>query len=543
MLKARERQFLFCQKIEKKSYFCNMARQILSTGRQSFRDLREDNCIYVDKTQLLHTLVTQGKMYFLSRPRRFGKSLLISTLAELFKGSRELFTATWVEDKWDWTQKSPIIHISFASVAYKKQSLDAGIEQLLLKFYKEHNLDAEGETDIGLLFANLIKKISEKQGRVVILIDEYDKPLIDYLEFNKIEQAKENQETLANFYAGLKDCDDFIRLLFITGVSKFTKVSLFSKLNNLTDLTVSPDFAAITGYTKEEVEHYFEDYIQHALSKLTQYTRAELLEKMRLWYNGYSWDGQTRMYNPYDILLFFFHRDFQSFWFGTGTPKFLVDRMLQQNFYQIEDIEADLNFLDEYSLDNLEITSLMFQGGYLTIKEKKEDGELLLSYPNQEVKDAMYSLLISNMGKPRSGGGITVRDLNRAFMNNDLDKVKTILSTLFRNLTYDVYTHQTVQQVEGFYHGLIYILFKYLGIYVQSEVHTTIGRADSVVQTPTHIYILEFKINSDGETALQQIKTKKYAHTYAADSRTKIGIGINFNVSNRELDGWQEEVL
>ena len=422
MLKARERQFLFCQKIEKKSYFCNMARQILSTGRQSFRDLREDNCIYVDKTQLLHTLVTQGKMYFLSRPRRFGKSLLVSTLAELFKGSRELFTATWVEDKWDWTQKSPIIHISFASVAYKKQSLDAGIEQLLLKFYKEHNLDAEGETDIGLLFANLIKKISEKQGRVVILIDEYDKPLIDYLEFNKIEQAKENQETLANFYAGLKDCDDFIRLLFITGVSKFTKMSLFSKLNNLTDLTVSPKFSTLTGYTREEVEHYFEDYIQETLSVLTDYNRTELLEKMRVWYNGYSWDGKTRMYNPYDILLFFFHQDFQSFWFGTGTPKFLVDRMLQQNFYQIEDIEADLNFLDEYSLDNLEITSLMFQGGYLTIKEKKEDGELLLSYPNQEVKDALYSLLISNMGKPRSGGGITVRDLNRAFMNNDLDK-------------------------------------------------------------------------------------------------------------------------
>jgi hypothetical protein len=454
-----------------------------------------------------------------------------------------LFMGTWVEDKWDWTQKSPIIHISFSSVGYKKQSLDAGIHQLLLKFFKEHDLDAEGETDIGLLFADLIKKINNKHGKVVILIDEYDKPLIDYLEFHKIEQAKINQETLANFYAGLKDCDGFIRLLFITGVSKFTKMSLFSKLNNLTDLTVHPKFAALTGYTKEEVEHYFEDYIQDTLATLTKYNRAELLEKMRLWYNGYSWDGKTRMYNPYDILLFFSNQDFQSFWFGTGTPKFLVDRMLQQNFYQIEDIEADLDFLDEYSLDNLEITSLMFQGGYLTIKEKKEDGELLLSYPNQEVKNAMYSLLISNMGKPRSGGGITVRDLNRAFMSNDLEKVRTILTTLFRNLTYDVYTHQTIQQVEGFYHGLIYILFKYLGIYVQSEVHTTIGRADSVVQTPTHIYFLEFKINSDGETALQQIKTKQYVNGYAADSRIKVGIGINFTVQTRELDGWVEEIL
>jgi Predicted AAA-ATPase len=194
----------------------------------------------------------------------------------------------------------------------------------------------------------------------------------------------------------LKDCDDFIRLLFITGVSKFTKVSLFSKLNNLTDLTVNPDFAAITGYTKEEVEHYFEDYIQHTLAVLTEYTRSELLEEMRLWYNGYSWDGKTWMYNPYDILLFFFNRDFQSFWFGTGMPTFLVEKMLQQNHYQVENIEVSLNFLEQYSLNNLEITSLMFQAGYLTIKEKKPKGILVLSYPNQDVKEALYGFLINN---------------------------------------------------------------------------------------------------------------------------------------------------
>ena len=520
-----------------------MARQILSTGIQNFRDLRESNCIYVDKTQLIYNFVTQGKMYFLSRPRRFGKSLIVSTLEELFKGSRELFKGLLIEDKWDWTKQSPVIHISFSSISYRNQGVELGIRQYLLKLYKEAHLDTEGETDISLLFSGLIKQIHNKHGKVVVLIDEYDKPLIDYLEFHQLAQAKINQEVLAFFYSGLKDCGGFIRLLFITGVSKFTKVSLFSKLNNLTDLTVNPDFAALTGYTKEEVAHYFEDYIQHALSVLTQYNRAELLEEMRLWYNGYSWDGKTRMYNPYDILLFFFNRDFQSFWFQTGTPTFLVERMLQQNFYQVEDIEANLNFLDEYSLDNLELTSLMFQGGYLTIKEKKGKGDLVLSYPNQEVKDALYSLLISKMGKPRSGGGITVQHLHKAFMKNDLQQVNTILTTLFDNLTYDVYAHQTVQQVEGFYHGLIYILFKYLGIYVQSEVHTTKGRADSIVQTPTHIYFLEFKINSDGATALQQIKTKKYANAYAADSRTKIGIGINFNTQTRELDSWAEEVL
>ena len=388
-------------KIDKKAYFCTMAKQILSTGIQDFRDLRETNCIYVDKTELIYTLVTQGKMYFLSRPRRFGKSLIVSTLMELFKGSRELFKDLWIENKWDWTKQSPIIHISFSSVSYKNQSLEAGIRQYLLKLFTKNKLEATEESDVGLLFANLIEQLHDKHGKVVILIDEYDKPLIDYLEFHKIEQAKVNQEILANFYAGLKDYGGFIRLLFITGVSKFTKVSLFSKLNNLTDLTVNPKFATLTGYTKEEVEHYFEDYIQDTLVTLTKYNRAELLEEMRFWYNGYSWDGKTRMYNPYDILLFFFNQDFQSFWFQTGMPTFLVEKMLQQNFYQIEDIEVNLNFLDEYSLDNLEITSLMFQGGYLTIKEKKEHGELVLSYPNQEVKDALMFIhtKLSNKSK------------------------------------------------------------------------------------------------------------------------------------------------
>jgi hypothetical protein len=520
-----------------------MARQILSTGIQDFRDLRESNCIYVDKTQLIYNMVTQGKMYFLSRPRRFGKSLVVSTLSELFKGSRELFKGLWIENEWDWTKTHPVIHISFSLVDYEELGLDEAIRQTLLEFYEHHNLVVPVNKGNKRLFTDLIEQLHAKHGKVVILIDEYDKPLIDYLEFHKMEQAKVNQEILATFYSGLKDMGGFIRLLFITGVSKFTKVSLFSKLNNLTDLTVSPDFATLTGYTKEEVELYFEDYIQHTLAALSEYNRAELLEEMRVWYNGYSWDGKTRMYNPYDILLFFFNRDFQSFWFGTGTPTFLIEKMLQQNFYRIEDIEVDLSFLDEYSLDNLEITSLMFQTGYLTIKEKKRRGGLVLSCPNQEVKEALYGFLISTMGKPRSGGGVTVQHLYKSFMENNLERIKVILTTLFANLTYDVYTHQTVQQVEGFYHGLIYILFKYLGIYVQSEVHTTIGRADSIVQTPTHIYFLEFKINSDGETALQQIKTKKYANAYAADSRTKIGIGINFNTQTRELDGWKEEVL
>ena len=520
-----------------------MEKKILPLSRQSFRQLREDNCIYVDKTRHIHELCRQGGMFFLSRPRRFGKSLLLSTMEELFLGNKDLFEDTWIADKWDWTKKSPIIHISFLEVPYITMGLEAGLRYFLLEKYEEQGINSKGITDIGLLFTRLIKELYKQHGKVVILIDEYDKPIIDYLEFHKIKEAKANQEVLGLFYGGLKEVGVFIRLLFITGVSKFTRVSLFSKLNNLTDLTIHPDYATIVGYTQEELENNFVDYINETLEKFTHYTRAELLAKVRLWYNGYSWDGQTRLYNPSGILSFLDTRDFQGFWFQTGTPTFVVKKILEQGLFQIENIETTIDFLNQYSLDNIELTSLLFQTGYLTIKEKSEDGDLVLSYPNQEVRMAMYTLLMDDMGHTVGGGGVTVKHLKKAFMNNDLKQAEAILVSLFGGLAFDVYTHQTQQQVEGFYHGLIHILFKCLGLYMQSEVHTAKGRADSIVETPTHVYFLEFKINSDAETAFKQVITKKYASPYAADSRIKMGIGINFNSATKELDDWYAEVL
>jgi hypothetical protein len=520
-----------------------MKRKILPLSRQSFRGLREDNCIYVDKTQHIYNLCTEGKMYFLSRPRRFGKSVLLSTMAELFAGNKDLFTDLWIADKWDWTQKKPVIYISFLTVSYEEQGLKAGLKAYLLGLYKEHKIRPIKDDNIKTLFFELIKKLHDKRGKVVILIDEYDKAIIDYLEFHKMPQAKANQEVLALFYGALKEADDYIRLLFITGISKFTRVSLFSKLNNLTDLTINPYYSTMLGYTQEELEHYFSDYIDISLTVFPHYTRQELLAKVRLWYNGYSWDAKNYVYNPSGILSFFANQDFQGYWFQTGTPTFVVKKILEQGFFQIENIETSINFLNQYSLDNLELTSLLFQTGYLTIKEKSEDGLLVLSYPNQEVKDAMYTFLMDDMGHTVGGSGVTVQHLKRAFMNNDLAQVEDILVSLFSGLAFDVYTHQTQKQVEGFYHGLIHILFKCLGLYMQSEVHSTKGRADSIVETPTHIYFLEFKINSDADTAFKQIITKKYAAAYTADSRLKVGIGVNFNSATKELDGWYAETL
>ncbi len=522
-----------------------MKKKTLPTGRQNFRDLRESNSIYVDKTQHIYNLATSNKMYFLSRPRRFGKSLLLSTLKELFLGSKELFEDTWIYDKWDWTQQSPIIDISFLSVSYEKKGLEEGIRQYLNKIYKTYQIDNQEETDIKLLFTNLIQQLYHLYGKVVILIDEYDKPILDYMEFNKMAQAKANQEILGIFYGALKDADPYIRLLFITGISKFTRVSLFSKLNNLTDLTINPYYATMLGYTQQELEDYFSDYLDISQTVFPHYTRQELLDKLRLWYNGYSWDGKTRLYNPFGILLFFTNQDFQGFWFQSGTPTFVAKKMLYEGFFQIENVETNINFLNQYSLDNLEITSLLFQAGYLTIKEKAEDGDLVLGYPNKEVKEAMYTFLMDDMGHTAQGGGggITVKHLKKAFLSNDLDRAETILTALFAGLAFDVYTHQTQQQVEGFYHGLIHILFKCLGLHMQSEVHSAKGRADSLVETPTHVYFLEFKLNGDAEAALQQIKTKKYATPYAADNRIKVGIGINFNSPTKEMDAWKIEIL
>jgi hypothetical protein len=369
-----------------------MERKILPLGYQHFRDLREDNCIYVDKTQHIYRLCTLGKQYFLSRPRRFGKSLLLSTLEELFKGEKDLFDGLWIADKWDWTKKNPIIHISFNVIEYEIVGLEEGITLMLLDFYKKNALIAPKSADIKTLFFNLIEELHEKHGKVVVLIDDYDKPIMDCLEHNDIEKAKANQKILLRFYSILKDAGTYTRLLFITGISKFILTPL-----NLLDLTIHPFYSTILGYTQEELEENFPDYIEDALKAFPHYNQQELLAKIRLWYNGYSWDAKTKLYNPFDILLFLDTLDFQAFWVKSGKPILFAPKMLEKAFFDDDNIEIHTVFSNKYNLDNIELTSLLFQTGYLTIKEKLEDGELILSYPNQEIHRAMHSFLIGGI--------------------------------------------------------------------------------------------------------------------------------------------------
>lgn len=381
-----------------------MEKKILPISRQSFRKLQEDNCIYVDKTKYIYELCQHGGMYFLSRPRRFGKSLLLSTIDELYSGSKDLFSATspldkdlWILDKWDWTKTSPVIHISFTSVDYEEKGLKEGIKRTLLGFYKNYGFSAPPDASIKILFMDLIKQIHDKLGKVVILIDEYDKPIIDYLEFNKLEQAKANQEILGLFYNGLKDCERYIKLGFISGISQFTKIALSYRLNHLNDLTLDPSYAAMLGYTQEELEHCFSHFIDKALKSMSHYTRQELLDKIHLWYNGYSWNGINRLYNPFDILQFFNNCAFQSYRFEAKIPSFLEKKILAQKIFQLENIETDMLFLQVNRLDKLNLIPLLFDLGYLTIKEKYEYGELVLSCPNELVRQAMLNISITSV--------------------------------------------------------------------------------------------------------------------------------------------------
>jgi hypothetical protein len=512
----------------------------LPIGIQSFADIRESDYIYVDKTRLVHQLVTTGKYYFLSRPRRFGKSLLVSTLKSLFLGHKSLFEGLWIMDNWDWTKTHPVIHISFDATDYQGLGLEKAIIQEIGFCAKEYGIELS-QTTMKSQFKELIIALSAKYGKVVLLIDEYDKPLIDYLEDDKLEQAKANRLILRDFYSVLKNTGDHIKLIFITGISKFSKVSLFSHLNNLRDITIGKPYAALTGYTQEELEFYFDEYIESCQESLGM-SREELLQQMKVWYDGYSWDGVTEVYNPFGTLNFLADEMFKNHWFTTGSPNFLIQQMRKFDRFDVENSNVDAALLDSYDIDNMELIPLMFQTGYLTVKKlNPRTSEMVLDYPNKEVRESMYQFLIHDIAKNprRLNTGLTIQDLNKAFLMRDLTQVKAIIQGLLADLPAETYKNQT----EGLYHGLIHIVFNYLGMYVNSEVHSALGRADAVVQTLTDVFIFEFKFNKTAEEAIDQIHKKQYAHKYHALNKPITGIGVNFDSAKRQMDGWIEEVL
>ncbi|MDR2754833.1 MAG: AAA family ATPase, partial [Planctomycetaceae bacterium] len=370
----------------------------LPIGIQSFSVLRKNDYLYVDKTESIHKMITSGRIYFLSRPRRFGKSLLVSTLDALFSGCQGLFEGLFIYDQWDWTQQYPVIRLDFGNIAFKtpaelEQSLTAFVKSIANK-YKLPLLEAP----YAFQFGTLITEIHRVTGQqVVILVDEYDKPITDHL--SNLETLTANKTILHDFYQVLKASDDHIRFIFLTGVSKFSGVSVFSALNNLNDISLNWNYVAICGYTQAELEHYFMDYIDE-VAGYKNVNSIELLNEIRAWYNGYSWDGKTLVYNPFSTLLFFNNREFDNYWFRTGTPTFLIDILKNRNQIKpiLESIDTDSSSFDSYDPVNIGEIPLLFQTGYLTIKHKTAIGMqtlYTLDIPNSEVRISFSKYLLN----------------------------------------------------------------------------------------------------------------------------------------------------
>ena len=517
----------------------------LPIGIQTFENIRSKtaNFIYVDKTDFVYEIAQNTGSYFLSRPRRFGKSLFLGTLKSLFQGKKELFEGLYIYDKWDWSQTFPVIHFSFDALNYRDRGLDTVIFERINDIAEQYDIFLVKE-DYKSRFEELLHKVSKKHGKVVFLVDEYDKPIIDFLEYQQdgtFPQAVVNQGIMKGFYSVLKGNEASLQLTFITGISKFSKVSVFSDLNHLQDLTLLPQFAKIVGYTQEEVELHFDEHIEATRNNL-ELDKETFLNQMKIWYNGFSWNGKDTLYNPFGLLTFFNTKEFRNFWFTTGTPTFLLNQMKIQEFYDVENTTTEIEELDSYDIHNLNLIPLLFQTGYLTIKSKNvAEGTLLLDYPNKEVRESMYRFMINGLAPNprRASTANTIKNLIKAFQQADLEGVRKILSSLLADLPSEVYDKKS----EELYHGLLHFIFSLIGVYVKSEVHSSQGRADSIVETTTHVYIFEFKFNRSANEALAQIKEKKYADRYQSASKIILGIGVNFVTKDREIQGWETEIL
>lgn len=496
-------------------------------GIQDLSEIITGGYVYVDKTPFIHQLLTQGKYYFLSRPRRFGKSLFISTLYYLFKAKKELFEGMYIYDKWDWNQTNPIIKISFSNIGHSEIGLHKAIENALMDIAKSHDLDLTAEGN-GPKFKELIEKLHEKYDKVAVLIDEYDKPIIDYIDTN-IPKAIENRGILKAFYSILKDADPHLKLVFITGVSKFSKISIFSDLNNLQDITLHPLYSGICGITQSELDSCFREEQEKFDAKA-----------VKQWYNGYNWLGKESVYNPFSLLNFFSAGIFKNYWFVSGTPTFLMSLAKKYQKYEFEHLEMSGTQLDAYNVENLQLSTLMFQTGYLTIKKYDEEDDLyLMGYPNEEVRKSYLEFLADAYANSQDESvRVLATQMRNALREQNFFKVQSIFNTIFKGIPYEVWQKEN----EHYYHALIHLIFKLLGIYVESQVQTADGRADAVVVLEKYVYAFEFKLDGSAEEALQQIKDKGYLQPYFYQNKLCWGIGINFSKALKKVDKmiWEE---
>jgi hypothetical protein len=511
-------------------------RKRLPIGIQTFREIREEDCYYVDKTPFVLRLIEEGQAYFLSRPRRFGKSVLVDTFKELFEGNKTLFTGLYAEDHWDWSVSYPVIQISFAEgVINSRSDLDERFREILLENQERLAVTCRKQSIVGH-FSELMTVVHKQFGqRVVVLVDEYDKPILDNITDPVV--AKEMRDGLLNLYSVIKESGAHIEFAFLTGVSKFRPANVFSGLNNLINITVDKRYSAICGYTETDLDTVF-------APELADLDRRQIHD----WYNGYNWTGES-VYNPFDLLLLFDSGEFRPYWFETAPPTFLVDLLTERGYFtpNLAGLKAGSELLSTFDVDHIGSEALLFQTGYLTFHKVQE---LLtgiwvytLGYPNRAVEGSLNLALLNKMG---AGGQKAVPrrlQLLDILQAGDFDALHRHIDSLFASISHDWYRNNPIAQYEGYYASVFYSHFAALGLDITLEDATNRGRIDMALRFNQNIYLFEFKVvelTPEG-SALQQLKDKAYADKYRSEGLPIHLIGTEFSQATRSVTHFETE--
>ena len=513
-----------------------MARKLLPIGIQTLRKVRERNCYYVDKTGFAVRLAEEGTHYFLSRPRRFGKSLFLDTLKELFAGSRELFAGLQAYDRWDWSERNPVLRLSFGSGNFK----DAGYlhQNLMAQFDAiEEEAGVGSRYDSGPeRFGHLMRTLHRRAGQpVAVLVDEYDKPILDALE--EPDVARANRDYLRGLYATIKDCDAHVRFCFLTGVSKFSKVSLFSGLNNLIDITLDPSCSSICGYTEEDLDTVFAPELE-GLDR----------ERIRDWYNGYSWGGAERVYNPFDVLLLLRNRRYRAWWFETGTPTFLVRTLAERQVHAatMEGALASEKLLGTFDVGHIATEALLFQTGYLTVAGVETEGGrefYRLGYPNREVRESLNESLLDYLTGDAWRPEEHLGPLRRILRGADFAGLEERIRALFAAIPHDWYRRNDIDRFEGHYASVMYAYFASLGQDVRAEDSGSRGRADLALRAGGRVYVFEFKVVERAGTgsAMARLRERGYGDKYRHLGVPVHLVGVEFSKRTRNVERFETE--
>ncbi len=510
----------------------------------SFKIMTKENYLYIDKTQYIYNIFIAGnRFYFLSRPRRFGKSLLVSTLKELFSGNKELFKDLWIYNSdYEW-QEYPVIHLDFSQIPHlTAQELRKNLNNELNIIATNYNINLKYNDTPESSLKELIENLS-KINKIVILIDEYDKPILDHI--NNIEEAEKQRDILRSFYGVIKGQDANLRSVLLTGVTRFSKTSIFSGLNNLNDLSLKPEAAQLLGYTQDELLKYFTPYIENFANKLN-ISNQELLKELKYWYNGYRFSEENiYVYNPFSVLYSLNDTKLINYWFTSGTPTFLI-HLVSNQYYSLEtldQVEISVNNLDNFDIEDIDLVTLLFQTGYLTISDYNQTThKVKLNFPNYEVKYSFTNFLVKALSKVSPHKlSLLSSQLIKALEDNNITEFCHKLEILFSSIPYSIISGEK----ESYYHALLQFLFSLLSLESQSEILTNNGRIDLVLENKNYVYIFEFKLNKSAQIALEQIKDKKYYHRFLDKNKKIVLIGLNFinSKDQTELEFITEDII